>query len=167
MNPTIEELTDRYRNKGVLVDSNLLLLLFIGATDRKIISRFKRTQTFVEEDYDTLLAYLDCFSKRITLPNILTEVSNLAMALTDEYREQFGGAFQRGLTILDEYYEASQEVALNPAMMKYGLTDTAILLHARDRYLLLTDDFKLAGFFNSQKGAAVNFNHIRTVNWKL
>ena len=77
MNPTIEELTDRYRNKGVLVDSNLLLLLFIGATDRKIISRFKRTQTFVEEDYDTLLAYLDCFSKRITLPNILSETFTL------------------------------------------------------------------------------------------
>jgi hypothetical protein len=32
-----------YRNKGLLIDTNLLLLFFVGLHNRKGIQRFKRT----------------------------------------------------------------------------------------------------------------------------
>ena len=42
------------------------------------ITTFKRTQQFVEEDFQLLRLLLGYFDKIITTPNILTEVSNLA-----------------------------------------------------------------------------------------
>ena len=40
-------LISAYRNKGVLLDANLLLLFCIGTLNKDFISRFKRTNTFV------------------------------------------------------------------------------------------------------------------------
>jgi hypothetical protein len=71
----IESLFSRYRQKGVLVDTNILLLYFVGATNRERISRFNRTQNFIPEDYDLLLQVLGYFQTIATTPNILTEVS--------------------------------------------------------------------------------------------
>ena len=42
----LDSLFARYRQKGILVDTNILLLLFVGSVNRKRISQFKRTQQF-------------------------------------------------------------------------------------------------------------------------
>lgn len=166
MNGDIVEITDAYRSKGVLVDTNILILLFVGAVDRDLMARFKRTRVFVPEDLDTLTRYLGLFKTRVTLPNILTEVSNLAEGLQDAYHPRFAATFARGIALLEEYYIASRDLVDAPEFAKFGLTDAAILKHIRGKHLLLTDDLALANYFSSQGGAAVNFNHLRVANWQ-
>jgi uncharacterized protein YacL len=48
------------------------------------------------------------------------------------------------------------------AFPKLGLTDTAIFRAATGKFLVLTDDFRLAQYLSSQNVDVVNFNHLRT-----
>jgi hypothetical protein len=56
----------RYSQKGVLVDTNILLLYFVGKVNRERVARFKRTEQFLPEDFDILLRLLkgkrECYS---------------------------------------------------------------------------------------------------------
>lgn len=79
----------RHRTTGVVLDTNILLLYFVGLLDPQAIPKFKRTDTFVVEDYYTLLAVLQFVSKPITTPNILTEVSNLLGQLPEHLKSRF------------------------------------------------------------------------------
>ncbi len=56
MSDNLQALVTHYRTKGVLVDSNLLLLLFIGSYDPQRIKKFKRTQEYTFEDFELLSA---------------------------------------------------------------------------------------------------------------
>jgi len=75
--PTLR-LIHRYRSRGVLVDTNILLLHFVSDYDRELVPRFKRTATFAVDDYDLLIKLLTRFNSVVTTPNVLSEVSNLA-----------------------------------------------------------------------------------------
>jgi len=76
-------LLESYRKKGILVDTNILLLYFVGSVNPKRISQFKRTNQFNVDDFELLIQILGYFQKIVTTPNILTEVSNLIGQLTD------------------------------------------------------------------------------------
>lgn len=111
-----ERLITRYRSRGVLIDANLLLLFFVGMVDRQLIVRFERTHAFVPEDYDTLCRLLAVFQKRVIMPNVLTEVSNLAGKLKDRYREAVFGSIRQAFELLDEEYVPSQVAAKRPGL---------------------------------------------------
>jgi hypothetical protein len=63
----IEQHIIAYRRKGILVDTNLLLLLIVGATPS--IKNFKRTNMYDSSDYELLVRLIDQFetSSRIFL----------------------------------------------------------------------------------------------------
>ena len=82
------KLVNRYATKGVLVDTNILLLYFVGTVNRDRIERFKRTKTFTTNDYDVLVRLLSIFQKIVTTPNILTEVSNFINQLGEPERSR-------------------------------------------------------------------------------
>ncbi len=66
-------------------------------------------------------------------------------------------------TTLDEQYVVSRD-----AMQSYrrlGLVDAGII-HVAQTYLVLTDDFPLTKYLESQGVEVINFNYIRTYNWK-
>ncbi|WP_292743219.1 hypothetical protein [Nostoc sp. NMS4] len=81
MKDLIASLIRRYSQKGVLVDKNILLLLLVGSVNQERITKFNRTQQFIPEDYELLLAFIEKFKKLVTTPNILTEVNSLANQL--------------------------------------------------------------------------------------
>jgi hypothetical protein len=64
---------------ALLLDTNLLLLLFIGGKDISLIKKAKTLAAYTEEDYELLqeLASLNRFTVLLTTPHIITEVSNL------------------------------------------------------------------------------------------
>jgi hypothetical protein len=84
---TFDELIAKCRANGLFLDSNLLLLLLIGAVERGLVIRFKRTRVFLQEDYDLLCDVVAQFTRVVTTPHVLAEVSNLATALEGKYRE--------------------------------------------------------------------------------
>ena len=161
----VEALFSRYRQKGILIDTNILLLLFIGLVNRQRISQFNRTEKFTAEDYDLLQNILPQFQKIVTTPNILTEVNSLANQLGEPERSQCFLIFSQFVPRLDENYIESIIAVTEEKFIKFGLTDCGILNLARDKYLVLTDDFKLANSLESVSIDVINFNNIRTLGW--
>lgn len=162
----IESLFSQYRQQGILVDTNILLLYFIGLTNRERITRFNRTQNFLPEDYDLLSGILDYFNKVVTTPNILTEVNSLVNQLGEPERTQCFTIFAQGISIFEECYLESKAVVTDQRFARFGLTDCGILSLARGQHLVLTDDLKLANYLQQQGVDTVNFNNIRIYGWK-
>jgi predicted nucleic acid-binding protein len=161
------ELLYRYRSKGVVVDTNLLLAYFVGSYDPAWIAKFKRTLTFTVEDFYTLKRVFDFFDKVVTTPNILTEVNSLANQLPMQVKQGFNAVMSKIVVTLDEHYQASVVVCALEQFQKFGLADAGIIELVKGRHLVLTDDFKLANYIEPVGIDAINFNHIRPMNWKL
>lgn len=160
-------LIQRHRRSSVIIDTNILLLYFVGSLDRTLITTFKRTRnSFVVEDYDTIYHLLGAFAQVVTTANILTEVSNLAGQLSEHLKPDYFALFARGIALLAEQHVSSTDVAALPEFARFGLTDAGILHVARDGYLVLTDDFRLSQYLSSVGVDALNFNHIRQYNWR-
>jgi rRNA-processing protein FCF1 len=166
MKDIVQTLFEKYKTKGILIDTNILLLWFVGTVNRERISKFNRTEKFVPEDYDFLVTILSYFNKIVTTPNILTEVNSLANQLGEPERSQCLSVFAKGMAILDETYLQSNEVVKADNFTKFGLTDCGIATLAKNKYLVLTDDFKLANYLQKIEIDTINFNNIRTYGWK-
>lgn len=69
------------------------------------------------------------------------------------------------MLLLEESYISSSTASQYKEFTRFGLTDCGILELARNQYLVLTDDLKLAVHLQSQNIDTVNFNHLRTLNW--
>ena len=162
-----DQLVKRYRGKGLLVDTNLLLLLTIGRCNPSLIQRFKRTQKYDKDDFVFLAHLVGLFSKHVTTPHVITEISNLATSLPEHIRP---GYFTSLVSQFEPYSEETAPFAAVSRMdmfVKFGVTDTAITHIARNKYLVLTDDFPLANFLQKQKQDVINFNHLRQMAWSL
>lgn len=154
----------RYRKCGVLVDTNLLLMYFVGAHDPEEIPRFKRTKQFTPEDHTLLIRFLGLFGRIVTTPHVLTEVSNLAGQLADPTKVGVFAKLGAGIKLFDEEHSPAVEIASQPTFTRFGLTDSAILYQVKGRYLVLTDDFRLSQYLQSAGVDVFNFNHLRMYN---
>lgn len=161
MNP-FENIFNNYRNKGILIDSNILLLFLVGTYNPLRIQNFKRTQKYTVEDFDLLKSFVKFFTKVITTPNILTEVSNLCSDLP----EQFKLEFVKQIEVLKEHYVPSSEISKLEHFKKYGLTDSGIINLVKGKYLVLSDDLPLVGYLQSKYIDAINFTNLRIINWQ-
>jgi len=155
------EAINAYKAKGLLIDTNLLLLFLVGLHNRKSIQRFKRTSQFIPEDFDCLVGVINLFKQVVTTPSVLTEVSNLLGQLPDGIRLSVFQRFSLGIQNFMEHFTPSLELAQDPCFPKFGLTDAGIVRSAKGKFLVLTDDFRLAGYLEHQGIDVVNFNHLR------
>ncbi len=156
---------ERYSREGVIVDSNLLLLVFVGVYDRKQIGRTPRLAAYAENDFDLLMRVLQHFKVLVTTAHILTEVSNLSTSIPESQRNIYFKAFAAQVAFLDER-QVSASTALENKFARFGLSDAAIAEVARNHYLVLTDDFKLSNALQSDGIDVLNFNHLREANWR-
>lgn len=160
---SLSGLIGRYRTRGVLVDSNLLVGFVIGAMDRRLLKSCRALlKAFTPEDFDLLVDTLGAFDLIVTTPHVLTEVSNLGGKLD----RQLHGRFREALSklILSRLREETAEARLivaNPSFPAFGLTDTAIQVLAPGKYLVLTDELALAGILQRRGVDVLNFNHLR------
>ena len=165
MTDPLLQLLQNYKGRGLLVDTNILLMYFVGAADPHLIGTFKRTQQFVLEDLDLLHRMFNWFGTVVTTPNILTEVNNLASQLPSNQARSWRHEFRNRVSTLSEEYLSSQHVADKPQYLNCGLTDTGVIEASRARLLVLTDDLHLFIALQSEGIDAINFNHLRTSNW--
>lgn len=161
-----KSLVNKYKPKGILVDTNILILWIVGSANPKMISKFSRTQHFKLEDYRILVRILASFSKIVTTPNILTEVSNLIVKgikgdeLSKCFKKLAEALSAEALIKLEEYYIESSIVTRVDKISNFGITDCSILELSRNRYLVLTDDSKLAGYLQGYNVDTINFNYL-------
>ncbi|HWM92780.1 MAG TPA: PIN domain-containing protein [Thermoanaerobaculia bacterium] len=155
----------RSGRKNILLDTNILLLYLVGRFNPAQITRFKRTAKFVEEDYRLLDNVLKRFEAIVTTPGILAEVNSLSGQLPEPIRSSYFLTFARELPAFREEFVESRQLAALHEFVKFGLTDSGIIQAVRDRYLFLTDDFRLSQYLAKSDFAVINFNHIRTLGW--
>lgn len=154
-------LMSKYRNKGLLLDSNLLLLYFIGLYDYNKISTFKRTTKYTIEDFDIISHIINFFDRVITTPHIVTEISNLSGQLSGKIKSCYFEIFAKQIKLLEENSKPSKDLCDSECFRKFGLTDSGIVEISRNTYLVMTDDLPLSGYLQSQRIDVINFNHIR------
>jgi len=153
----------RRHKAGVLLDTNLLLLLLAGTVDRELIGNWKRTQIYDQDDFDLLSDLLELHRGLVMTPHIATEVSNLATSLAKPDHDRFFRLFAGYLHECEERLVAVREVAVVDVFARLGLTDTAIVRFKRRRPLVVTDDLPLALHLERQRFPVVNFNHLRNL----
>jgi len=163
LDQTVEHFLDRYASKGVLIDTNLLLVYLIGTFDRSFLQRFPRTQNYTSNDYDILSCFLERFHRVIVTPHILTEVSNLSLqALKDPYAEDFFASMAHVLGSHVEKHIPKERILPSPHLARFGFTDLSIQETARElRCLVLSDDLRLVVHLGDCGLAAANFTSIR------
>ncbi len=72
MNNYLLGLIQHYKQKGLLIDTNILLLYIVGAVDINLIRNFGRMAEFAENDFYVVSKFVDYFDIKITTPHILT-----------------------------------------------------------------------------------------------
>ena len=148
--------------RKVLLDSNLLLLFLAGLTAPKQIGAHRRLRRFTEEDYRWLLERISGFPVQLTLPNIVTEVSNLIGSGKQVLDPKMPAALAWYCREIAEIYRESRLLANDPAFPQLGLADTAILQAAVAEVTVLTADHQLYGNLIKRGSGAINIWHHQT-----
>lgn len=157
----IGKLIQRYHKKGILVDTKLLLLYFVGQYDPTLISRFKRTDEFTVDDFELLSLIIQQFNRLVTTANILTELSNFSGQLKEPERTNYFRHLSERILLLKEPQIQSKTIVRSEEFIKFGLTDAGVFLLAKKSYLVLTPDFPLAQYLQTAGVDVINFNNIR------
>ncbi len=165
-NEYVARLIRQYKQSGLLLDANLLLVYTIGWYDRSLFRRMSRLDDYDEDDFDLLVRLVNQFQRHITTPNILTEVSNLSTtAIWENYHAGYLTVFRTIIETLTERFPVSTQVAQLPIFTRLALTDASIERVARNRYLVVSADLDLVDHLEKQKIAVINFNHLRDLAW--
>ena len=163
MSTYVDLLLDRYRSKGVLIDSNLLLLHLVGTVEPKWIGdgRYNKLSKYTFKDFAILRRLLACFSVAVTTPHVLTELSNLCNDLPMDVRERVLARLSEVLMTSAEMEAESLNTANHVEFRFLGLTDTRLLELSND-YLVVSDDVRMVTRFAKSGWGALNFNFLRT-----
>ena len=166
MNPNIASLISQYHEEGILIDTNLLLVLLVGNVEPRLIGKAAGTKGSSIEDYERIKNILKCFSRLVTVPQILTETAYfLTTHCTANTRLDLRQELAR-YVFLKETKEArvmSRRIAMHRSFDKLGYTDAAILTANAGKYLLLTADNGLQNFAGSMGIAVLPFQWLRAM----
>jgi hypothetical protein len=138
-----DTLFQAYRLKGVLIDTNLMVLFAIGSYSLDRVGTFKRTTRYTRADYVLIMKIIAYFERRVTTPHILSEVDNLTRQLPEGEHEALSRVMAPLVSSLFEIYIASDEAIRGANYPGLGLVDCVTALAARDA-LVITDDFRLS-----------------------
>ncbi|ADW68354.1 hypothetical protein AciX9_1292 [Granulicella tundricola MP5ACTX9] len=161
-------LIERFAGRGVLIDTNLLLLYAIGKYDPDILSResFDRVATYSIEDYQLLGNLISLFRQKVTTPYVLAEVSNWIGYLARAQEVECLRGLIDSLDTFTELQVDSFELGKDASFPFLGLTDMALAAYAND-YLIVTDDARLIFHLNELGREALNINHLRQEIWLM
>ncbi|MDX1945359.1 MAG: hypothetical protein SFU86_08120 [Pirellulaceae bacterium] len=158
---SLNKLIARYRERGLLVDTNLLLLLLVGAYDLEWIGRFKRTRTYTPSDYTSLNDFARQFTHLVVTTNILTEASNLLGERQRGLPPEFYAILPQFIRLLKERQVASAKAVELPCFQWLGLADSVVASLGPRRHLVITDDLDLYRELLERKFDVLNFAHYR------
>ncbi len=144
MNPNIRDFISHYHSKGVLIDTQLLLVILVGNVEPRLIGKVARTDDYSRSDYERLRDLLGHFSQFITLSQILTEAGNLLKRNCPTQNILLDLSRELALFVhaerTREPQSPSRQITHHPAFCRLGYADAAILTAAAGKYLLLTAD---------------------------
>lgn len=147
-----------FKQKGVLIDSNLLLLFAVGSVDVGLIPNLARTAAYSANDFQLVERFIDYFPNKFTTPHVLAEASNL-IGCRPELRDSLG----KFIAIADEVFVAARELVTRSEFRNFGLTDAGLCTLSESGLLVLTDDNPIAAFLSKNKLPVVGLDHLRAI----
>jgi len=151
----------RYKSRGAILDTNLMLLLIVGTYSIGRIETFKRTLKYTSSDFRLISNMLARMDRRIITPNIFTETDNFCRQLPEKEYDAVSRTMVRLCAEFMEVYTPSRDALSHPLYSRLGITDCITLALASEKHLVITDDFALANRITSMGGDAININHLR------
>ena len=127
----------------IFVDANLLVLLVVGETDKKLIVKHRRLREFDEDDYERLVRLINQVDKVLVTPNTLTEASNLLAHHGEPERSRFFEVLRILIEEHEEIVVTSKTASRNMEFKRLGLTDAALLEVISNSNPLITVDLAL------------------------
>jgi hypothetical protein len=148
----------QYRYKGILVDTNLMLLVLVGQYNVSRIATFKRTKKYTPRIYEIVIQVISQFKKRLTTPQIMTEVDNLSRNLRTDEWQSISGALNELIPTYAEVATPTAILSLHRLHSAIGLTDRSIM-NVPD-VLVFTDDLPLYHRLETLGRGAINLGHL-------
>lgn len=130
----------------VLVDTNLLLLLMVGRTDRSYLVSHKRTRGYDSGDVDIIEHLIAGYDGIVTTPHLLSEAFNLLRQMGNPARDRIQRTLGAFILACEERLVPSTDGCLHDAYIALGLADAVTLAaceasgRGRERIELLTAD---------------------------
>ena len=148
----------------IFVDANLLVLLVVGATDRKLIVKRRRLRTFDEDAYERLVTLVNQVDQILVTPNTLTEASNLLAQHGEPERSSFFEVLRILIEEHEEIVVTSKTASQNAEFTRLGLTDAALLEVVSNANPLITVDLALyLAAIRKEGQSAFNFRHYQSL----
>ena len=155
--------------KGIIVDSNIMLLFLVGCYDINYINVFKRTMKYTIEEYYFIRDLLTIYyykNKVYTSPHILTELSNLSLNIKGNRINKYFDCFIKIFNDVCEIYIEKNKIIEFKELPKFGITDIGIFKIAKEQDLLvLTDDFRLSSYLLDNCINVLNLRNISPHLW--
>jgi hypothetical protein len=155
-----ESLLWKYRTKGAIIDTNLLLLWVTGTFSWEQIEKSNRLRKFVPSDFELITRLVSSFDRIVATPNIVTELDNLSRQIGEWAFAGVSTVLASFLNRSLEVYISSRECSSLQNYPKMGITDAGLLIASKD-YLVITDDFPLSGRLADLGRDVLNFHHVR------
>jgi hypothetical protein len=165
MEGQLQSFIREHSHDGVLLDANVLLLLWAYRFDPQLIGG-KKLEKYTPDDALLLKNLVSRFRRVLTTSSILTEVSNLAgLMLSGKKKAQLFEimyAFFNGSGIDGVCHCTLHGIEL-PAktFVQLGYTDASIISVAKAPHFLLTDDLDLFLDAQAQQIPTIHFTHMR------
>lgn len=152
----IEKYITQFQPEGVIIDTQVLLLLLIGDFDQSLIGKCNTLSDYDIEDYKKLKQILSYFKSRkiVITPHILAEISNLSRQTFVKKSKRLYEYFYSLIEFLKSVKENNQPMNSFMNMevhiiSDYGFTDLGILEIAKcsdNKLAILTDDIELNAY---------------------
>lgn len=154
-------------SRSLLLDTNLLVVLVVGLTDRGEIGKHKRTKDYTQEDFDALYAELEKYQELWVTSQTVTECSNLVRQTHSVLAKRLMQTLSNIVQDIRESNMRSNDIFMEHCVVSLGVTDAGIAKKSKRVTNLLTADLDLYLEVSQKHGNAINFNHIRTGAWSL
>jgi predicted nucleic acid-binding protein len=135
--------------RDVIIDTNVFILFLAGQINENKIKNYTRNSLYTKEDYYLLLNIISNYDRIITSPNILTEVDNILNRITGEDKYKYLILIKTIYNQTIEKYIKTKEISQNWFFDTLGITDSAILMMAKESELLISGDSSLCDYAKS------------------
>ena len=150
------------KNKGILLDTNLLTALLIGSIGKGEVERSKRTRQFTTNDVAELHKIAARFGWICTTPHVIAEVSNLLGWLDDKRKSAASRLLAAYVRNAKEVHIEAAEIVRTPVYCQLGITDAGLVILAKkEKCTVFTADLPLYHYAANLGVEIINFNHIR------
>ncbi|HMO63847.1 MAG TPA: hypothetical protein PKE47_01230 [Verrucomicrobiota bacterium] len=152
---------ERFRGKGVAVDTELLLLWLVGSLNPELIRQFKHTKRFTPDDFSLISKIVGAFGGIITTPSVLSEASNwIDHFKASAVRVPLMSVWIRGIAQFDERYCRSAALAALDQFQILGLADTSLFEIAGEAVVVTCDAGLVARLAAAQR-QHIDFRKVR------